>query len=339
MSSEFVSLSGPFRFESPEGGNVQVAPEANIFALGQLPWPPEAIGLGPLTLGTRIDQTLWIDELTYEHGGSSSSTTTETAALPGLLLAGHQAGTAGDDETDGADVTRRDVLKVAGGLGAGLVFASQTASAGEVIDIARFNVGGAPTGLQANPGGIEVGILDVVADVLPVNTEFTVLADGARVTTFRPGDGETAIVPPKTTGEIRVASTNALGLLESLLASLTGLFGTRNTISYQFVLPDSAAKLSTDREIVLSSQPMVVNPLKDHAPDATSLTIGGESVPHIQEDGSGSLGVYFVREGEAEGTHEFVYRVGDAAPDAYAAEIQIDIGQFSEARDDINRRF
>lgn len=329
-ASQYLGLSGPFRFENPKGGNVQIADKADVFVPESIPWPPSGIGLGPLVVGTQPGETVWLDQVSYAPSRSAlpELDVSSAVALPTLVGA-----SIGDDSPDKETATRREVLGIAGGfVTAGLLAGRATGASGR-LDVARLHIGGAPSGVDANPAGVQISVLDAVADVLPFGATFSVFANGTEVGTFEPAADESLVLSAGTTGSIVVAVTGGLGILDNIQSALGDIWGGEEALHVPLELPQSAATYPTDAEVVLSSSDLVTGPFAEaEVPGSTTLTIGDASIPHVDEHQSGR-GFYQLV--ERTNTRELVYTVGPEAPDATRADLRIGVGTLDELQNDL----
>lgn len=304
-------------FHAPNGGNLHVVQGVSPSPLRIEGW---GIGFGPLRIAPWADSTVVIDELTFESVKNDSLfslfTTTMPATSASAFGAAFVAASVSDDGIDPTDrsLTRRSFL-VAAGTSALLAGAVTAQEDGETYNVAKFS-------LDESPRGIHLRVDDVVADYLPPDQTFYVEVDGTDVGSFTAGK-DSLTINPGITGEVTISSDDALSFIDKIIAKYTA----EDELHYSFNPVDEEFSAQTvDDEVVISDQPILVEPIREADPKETLLQIDGETIPHA-DDEQGALGYWYLRDGQA-----LVYVVGEDAPDSTLIDVHVNIGRIERLK-------
>lgn len=301
-----------------EGGNVHIV---DAISPHHLRLNSYGVGIGPLQIRPYANTTVIIDEFRYSTAEPWSLPLLSTQSNVGTLAAlGILAGGSPDDDEDDAidpeeyDVTRRELLIA---VGATATMAAGTARAEqEKLNVAEFTI-------EDNPRGFQLQVDDVAQDILPADHSYYVEVDGTSRGDFNPGNGDRITISPGITGEAKVQSDDVLAFWEKIVAA------TRSDDKIEYTLRHDKpfSNEPTDDEVILSDQPVVVDPIREAGESGVLVKIDGDRVPHI-DDGSAAIGNWYLRDDTA-----LVYRVGEAAPDVELTQVHINVGRLDKFLD------
>jgi len=288
------------------------------------------VGFGPLRIAPYESKTIVINDLQFEAldryslpfldttaGVSQTQMGVGAAGLP--LLA---ASTTDDDHA----ITRRNALLAAGSLVGASVASTGVSTAQESDDDTTRSV--ATFELEESPRGIQIGIDDMVAQYLPVGSEYFVEINDSVVGSFTAGGdggGGALTTGPQITGTVRVISKEGISFLKRVLARISG----SEPLVYTFRTSEPLSSYARGEEVVIADQPLVVDAIDSAGPDGTIVRAGGEAVDHLDE-GSSSYGNWYVRDGVA-----LVYEVGVDSPDATDIELKINASRLETIQADL----
>lgn len=224
---------------------------------------------------------------------------------------------------DDAPLSRRQVLLGAATLVGVAAAGTQPARADtpEPITIAEWD-------LRENRHGLQLRIVDVVADVLPSDATYYVSVGGRKTRRFT-ADEQSVVVPPGWTGRVELSTDEERSAFQRVRAMVRDDEFRYDSLS----LPQPASAYEHGETVVVSDDPVVVAPLRetDRDGDDVIVRIGGQSVPHRLEDASHPVGYYVVTD------VGLVYRVGEVPPSSADVEVVVNPSRFAEFRDDLSR--
>ncbi|ELY97144.1 hypothetical protein [Natrialba asiatica] len=307
-------------FNVPDGGNLHVvdgvAPQ--YLRVGRY-----GVGFGPLRLTPFEDSTAVIDGLRY-------TTPEDDGWFPLAASAGAVGAALHHDRHDepidpeSTQASRRQVLAA---TGAGLLALTTAGIASAQEDDGPYQV--AEFELTASNRGLNIAVDPLVADYLPDKHTFYVSVNDNSIGRFQAGE-ESLTLNPGVEGTVTLESDDALSFVAKIIARVTA----DDEIEYEFQPAavsngseyQSFADAAVGEEIVLSDQPILVDPIDTAEPEATIVTMNDETIPHA-DDGDSLLGEWYVQDGR-----QLVYVAGEDAPDTSLVNIQVNVGRLASFR-------
>lgn len=318
-----TALQGVGLSSSGSGGDVVIAPDADVYPTPPVFASPHGVGLGPLEIQVLPQTKLGIKRLEYlpEQGGGDGEASPWFAGLPFLAPAADPSVDEDDDETE---MYRRDVIASAGAAAGLLALSSGTASAdSETLDVVEMEI-------DKNEAGFRLTIAPFVDSVLPESQVYGVAVNGSEVGTMV-GNGEDGVsISQGVTGTVTLYTDAD----EPLYANIKSLLE-RDVLKWNYSLDSPADSYPAGKEITLSKHPVVTEALAKAGAEASLCEVGETSIPHASEpdDEVGSYGVT-----EVGGQKATVLTVGSEAPSKSSVELQIRVSDVDELLDDIQRR-
>lgn len=319
--------------EADNGASVAFAPDGDCYSVSPSGIGQDFVSLGPLQFKPYPETTVGFSRFEYaqdrestefddDDGGGSSVWLSSVGGL-GLLASGEELSAREQDGSEEVEsrtsVSRRDVLAAGLGLGVGGVGLAQ-ASSTETLRVAEFDV-------QKNPGGFEISLISILESVMPSDQVYYVAHEGGVIGEFQSGSGFP--VRKGRTGTFSVFAEVNKRLTEALTV---GIFGTsRETMSYDYALRQDASKYDPGTVVTLTAADVVVDAVREAGPDATTLTIGGVSIPHEEEEPSHPRGHYRVTD-----AGELVVEMGTEPPEHTSVEVRIFVDFVEELQDDVS---
>lgn len=310
-------------YSSPNGGNVHIV---DGVAPTELRCGRYGLGFGPLRLTPFAESTTVIDNLRYSVPEDDGLWPLATGAgITGAML--HY------DKHDGKPIdperTRTSRRRVLAATGAGLLALASagraTASTDERHEVAHFD-------LTNSPRGLNIAVDPVVADYLPDEHTFYVSVEGSSVGRFEAGE-ESLTLNPGIEGNVQLESDEALSFIARLWARIRA----DDEVEYEFRpsvfgsngdddAPQSFAEFAVGEEVVLSDQPILVDPMNQADPSGAIVAMNDTTIPHT--DGRNSAaGEWYVQDGR-----RIIYIVGEDAPDTSIVNIRINVGHLDSIR-------
>jgi len=332
-------------FLTPDGGVVSLTGEPpRIAGLERITTTPQGVAFGPLRIATpdlaeqdghtvaaienlRFAPTQDEDDESLLSWGSDDNTTetnTTTSGLLGLSLTGAAA------DADETQLTRRQTIGVmAGALALGTTTASAQSDT-EQIKFAEFD-------LARADGPIHIGVLPIVDNALPADTELTLAVDGAQRHEWTPTDdatanGETVVLSGDEPKRAKVYAEGGVGQAKALMAWAKGILASGDEIKATLELPKAPADMQEGESVVIDDHPAFVETVRRDEGEESVVTLGGESIPHDAETWGRERGYYQVSEDDA-----LVYVRGTDPPDGTIVELRLRAGRIASMTDSIDR--
>lgn len=326
-------------FMTPQGGVISLTGNPpRLAGVERTTTTPEGTAFGPVHVAVPNEEpadehtVVAIENLRFAPAGDDGS-----GGLLGLALVGGAAAARPPNRDCGDEpaATRRQVL---GSLGATVAAASLTAgvSAADTADVEMLAL--AELDIMRVDAPVWIGLLGIIDDVLPVDSEVHLNMDGARLESLPAVEnplttdlthGDT--VAAGETGTVQLAVSSHLGSIERLLVWANGILARDQEVQMTVGLETSPELLREGTETVLSGHPAIVGPAQRTGGSGAVVTIGGTSVPHADERLGKDRGHYEVR------YDELVYVVGSDPPDGTTAELRFRTGRIAEVMDAPNR--
>ncbi|MDS0279994.1 twin-arginine translocation signal domain-containing protein [Halomicroarcula sp. S1AR25-4] len=333
-----LAFEGTYAYDTPEAGTVALTGRTQC--PGAVGLTTNGIAVGPVEISPYPSSTAVIRDLSYgaEDGGffggwgedSDETDGEDDSFFSGLATAlgitGAGGSLAADRDAESPDTSRRDFIRALG-AGAGLAVvggevADRVAAQTDTVSVANFE-------LQF-PAGVSARIRDLGPGYLPTDGLYYVLIDGMDYAETQGGTEQQADIPPDprdTFRDVEIATDAG-----SILAGAKATLG-KKALDYEFTLSDSPTAVSQGTLLTLSDHPLLVAATLRSGPDATTLDIGDEAVPHQNEADDAPEGYYYVHEGAV------VYRVGPDPPSDTAAAFTIYAGKLGETTNDIAQQY
>lgn len=323
MSTGFVRADGRgcesyVRMSPTEAGDVHLAP-GNQFLMGApVREPPNAVSFGALSFAIPEGENLRLDKFEYRY--RDGSILDDGGWLP--FLSGGLVAAGGAEPDEDFSMSRRRVLMATGAaIGGGAMSMSQAAAAdSRTLSIAEFSI-------ESKSPQFELMLADDVAAVLPADQTYSVLADGVQIGELSP-EKPSMSVPPGTRGEMSVLTEADMSRWQKVKSRLFG--GPDEEQTFDLSLSKRASTFAEDETVTITDRAAVVIAIGDEGDD-TALSIGGESIPHRDEDTDEDVGFYAVENGS------LVYIAGTDPPDGTRVTLRAGIGRLSELKDDVSR--
>lgn len=312
-----------------KGGSLQIPADERVESPSGAAIRPYGVGFGPLEVTAYPDTTATITGLSYgtdalvgdkwfDDSAESQDSGWFGAALPGLLAGVPAGAAAGDDDSTDTDLRRREFL--VGAATALTVSGAMTQSAAALDETATR----ARIQLDANPGGLRVRVLDVLEQYLPTGVQYHLSVDGVAYDSVVGGTlDDYADVPPTVSGEVVV------GQDVSLLSKIRAILGAKAVTYDGITLAKDPADAPQGTKLTVTTHEIIATHLQKSK--HSTLTIGGESIPHYSESATSPRGWYAVRDGAV------VYQVGSDPPSGTTASLTIHASLPDELSDDAGR--
>ncbi|NLV14370.1 hypothetical protein [Haloarcula argentinensis] len=308
----------------PDGGSVFLEGGNKYLTVGPLDARPAAVPFGALDFEVPGGNAVRLSAFEYRYRDES------ILQRDGWLsfLAGGLPLAAAADVEDGGDVdmSRRRVLAATGAaLGGGLLTMSDVAAGqSQTLRIASFEI--------ADNDGFQLRLTDSVADVLPADQEYLLLADNVQIGALSPDDPATTLRRGMT-GEVHVLTEANLSTWQQIKTGLFAEDGEDQEQQFDLTLPKAASEYEEDTEVTVASDTDAVRALVEAGPDDAAVAIGGESIRHESEDSNEEAGYWTVRD-----ESDLIYVAGTDPPTTSDVLVETGIGLTGELADDITRR-